>query len=131
MGNICRYEKLPGPASIDKSFEHSLCVQRDDETEYLPVRNIDWIEACDNYVIVHCAGENHILNDTMLRLESVLDSKQFQRIHRSIIVNLLRIKKLRMTSPRESIVVLEDGTTLQISRRRKAEVKQALLDREE
>ncbi len=57
--------------------------------------SIDWVEAADNYVILHCGSTTHILRETMNALESTLDPVSFVRIHRSTIVNLDRIKELQ------------------------------------
>ena len=79
---------------------------------------IDWIEAYDNYVRLHVNGRSHLLRQTMNELEGVLNPEQFARIHRSVIVNLDRVKELR-PHVNEHLVVLRDGSELKLSRTRK------------
>lgn len=78
----------------------------------LGVDEIDWIEAADNYVQVHVGPASHLLLATMNRLETRLNPQQFLRIHRSIIVNLKRIKELHPMFHGEFRVILQDNTQL-------------------
>jgi two-component system LytT family response regulator len=77
---------------------------------------IDWIEAQGKYVQVHIAGQQHLLRDSMAALEAQLDPRKFLRIHRSVIVNLDRIRELEPWFHSEYRVVLVDGTRLMLSR---------------
>ena len=70
-----------------------------------------------NYVRLHVAGKTHLLRDTMSAMEQKLDPATFVRIHRSAIVNLHRIKRLRPLQNSEYILLLHDGTELTSSRR--------------
>lgn len=81
----------------------------------IKVEAIDWIEAERNYVRLH-AGENcYLRREAIGSFESRLDPKQFRRIHRSVIVNLERIRELRATEGGEYQVILQDGRTLYLS----------------
>jgi len=77
---------------------------------------IDWIEAADNYVCLHCGTETHVLRETMNSLETRLDRDRFLRIHRSTIVNVDRIKELQPWFRGDYTVLLHDGTQLTLSR---------------
>ena len=56
---------------------------------------IQWIDAAGDYMCVHTPDETHVLRGTMHDLEQRLDSRRFQRVHRSTIVNLERVKEMR------------------------------------
>src|SRR4029079_36837 len=58
-------------------------------------RDVDWIEAADNYVNLHVGTREFLLRDTLASIEQQLDPEQFARIHRSAIVQLDRIVALR------------------------------------
>ena len=77
---------------------------------------IDWIEAQGKYVLLHLGKESHLVRDGMAALESQLDPRQFLRIHRSVIVNLDRVRELEPWFHNEYRVVLADGTRLMLSR---------------
>ena len=53
-------------------------------------KDVDWIEAFQNYVRLHAGGATYLLHVPMNTIEGVLDSKHFLRIHRSHIVNVRR-----------------------------------------
>jgi two-component system LytT family response regulator len=59
-------------------------------------------------------------------LESQLDPQKFVRIHRSIIVNLDRIKELHPHFNGDYIVVLTDGVQLKLSRSRREQLESRL-----
>lgn len=94
---------------------------------FVKTQNIDWIEAADNYVCLHCGTETHALRETMNSLESRLDSSRFLRIHRSTIVNVDRIKELQPWFRGDYLVILHDATQLTLSRNYRERLKSALL----
>jgi len=113
----------------DKNQAAYLCriaIKTDDETIMLDVANVDWIEACDNYVIIWKAGERFMLKDSMAHLESALDPTCFQRVHRSAIVNLRKVQKLNRDNRGNLFVKLHCGKNLAISRRRRAQVSKVI-----
>ena len=60
--------------------------------------------------------QTHILRGTMKELEDVLDPRIFQRVHRSTIVNLRRVKSLRAHMNGEYFLTLEGAHELKMSR---------------
>ncbi len=93
---------------------------------FVQADDIDWIEAADYYVRLHTGKKNHLLRDSLNRLETRLDPNTFIRIHRSTIVNLSRVKELKPHFQGEYIVTLTDGTDLKLSRTHRDKL-QALL----
>lgn len=83
---------------------------------FLKSDEIDWIEAAGNYVKLHTGSGSHLLRDTMNRIEAQLDGNRFVRIHRSVIVNIERIKELHPLFHGDYSVRLEGGTELTMSR---------------
>lgn len=89
-------------------------------------RDIDWISAADNYVELHVGDASHLLRETLASLEPRLDPRQFQRIHRSTIVNVTRVRELRALFAGDAELVLEDGRRLRVSRTYRAVVESRL-----
>src|SRR6266404_1993231 len=83
---------------------------------FLNTRDIHWIEADDKYVHLHTDNASPMVRQTLNAMEAQLDPKKFQRIHRSAIVNVERIKELQPLFNGEHSVVLENGTKLTLSR---------------
>ena len=93
---------------------------------FLKPADIDWIEAADYYSCLHVGTRTHLLRRSMSELEQDLDPSAFCRIHRSAIVNLSRVRALQLNSDGESEVLLDNGSTLLISRRYRRQLQLAL-----
>lgn len=92
----------------------------------LKVHEIDFIEADGNYAKLHVGRKAHLLREKMHDLEARLDPAKFVRIHRSVIVNLDRIKEMHPHFNGDYIVVLEDGRQLRLSRTRRENLEARL-----
>ena len=98
------------------------------ETIRLDVSTIDWIDAAGDYMCLHAAGQTHVLRATMRELEEMLDPQVFQRVHRSTIVNLARVRSLRPHLNGECFLKLQSGQEVKLSRSFRDKVE-LLLDR--
>ena len=94
-----------------------LVVKNRGQVLFLNVADIDWVEGAGYYACVHVGRDTHILRRTLSELEQDLGDKQFIRIHRSIIVNLDRIRGLELQEGGEYEVVLNTKARLRLSRR--------------
>jgi len=92
----------------------------------LKVEDIDFIEADGNYAKLHAGPKAHLLREKMNDLEGRLDPAKFVRIHRSIIVNLERIKEMHPHFNGDYIVVLDNGRQLRMSRTRREHLEARL-----
>ncbi len=93
-----------------------LAVRTAGKTVFVDVQDVDWMEAAENYVQLHTGRTGHLLHVAMNTLEKSLDPDMFLRIHRSLIVNLKRIKELQPALHGEYVVTLENGVRLQSGR---------------
>jgi two-component system LytT family response regulator len=85
----------------------------------IPVAEIDWIGADDYYSCLHLGASGYLLRESLSSLETRLDPRRFVRVHRSAIVQLDRVRRLR-TNSRSDEVVLRNGSTVPVSRRKRA-----------
>jgi two-component system, LytTR family, response regulator len=83
---------------------------------FLPISDIRWIGAEENYVRICTESETHLLRETMTRLEEKLDPQMFLRVHRSSIVNLQYVKEVRTEKDGEFAVLLVNGQKIAMSR---------------
>jgi two-component system LytT family response regulator len=83
---------------------------------FLPVTEIRWIAAEENYVRICTGSESHLLRETMTGIESKLDSQMFMRVHRSAIVNLKYVKEVRRENSGDFSVLLSNGQKVAMSR---------------
>lgn len=100
-----------------------LAIKDGSSTIFVPIQDIDWIDAAGDYMCVHARGETHIMRTTMKELESQLDPEMFQRVHRSTIVNLHRVEKISSHINGEFHLTLSCGTSLKMSRSYKDKVR--------
>lgn len=115
-----------GPAA--RRYATMLPIRVGRETIRLDVAAIDWIDAAGDYMCVHAANQTHVLRATMKELEEILDPAVFQRVHRSTIVNLARVRSLRPHLNGECFLKLESGQEVKLSRSFRDKVE-LLLDR--
>jgi two-component system LytT family response regulator len=83
---------------------------------FLPISDIRWIGAEENYVRICTESETHLLRETMTHLEEKLDPQMFLRVHRSSIVNLQYVKEVRTEKDGEFAVLLVNGQKIAMSR---------------
>jgi two-component system, LytTR family, response regulator len=109
-------QAAPDSQAASNRARDRLAVRTRDKLILLRFDQVDWIEAADNYVYVHCGSETHTLRQTMNALQETLDPQKFLRIHRSAIVNLDRVKSLQPWFRGDYRVIMSSGAELTLSR---------------
>lgn len=105
-----------GRKALEPKHADILPVRQGREIVRVPTASIEWIDAAGDYMCIHAGGHTHILRGTMKDLEQYLDPRLFQRVHRSTIVNLRRVKSLRAHMNGEYFLTLDGGHELKLSR---------------
>ena len=90
------------------------------------VEEIDWVEAQDNYVVVHAASRAYKGRERISDVEGQLDPTRFVRIHRSTIVQTAKIREVQSLTHGDHAVILRDGTVLRVARSRRRALGEAL-----
>ena len=119
-------DKIAHYAPRRPQLAERLVVKNRGQVLFLSVADIDWIEAAGYYACVHVGSQTHIIRRTLLELERDLGGERFIRIHRSIIVNLDRIRALELENGGEYEVVLKSAARLRLSRRFRKELQDRL-----
>ncbi len=94
-----------------------LAIKSAGQVSFVKVSEIDWIEAADYYACLHVGSKSHLLRRSMAELEQDLDPTIFCRVHRSSIVNLERVRGLKLSEDGEYDVLLDNGARIRLSRR--------------
>ena len=102
-----------------KETESCFLVDTRDEKIFIPFFHIYYFEARDKKLFLRTKNEEYAFYNTIEGLEKQLP-EQFRRCHRSYIVNLDRIVRIR---PGEGYIELNDQLGVPISRSYKAEFK--------
>jgi two-component system, LytTR family, response regulator len=77
-----------GAEKID--YLERLAIKNRERTEFVAMRDIDYIDVAGHYICVHVGKTVHLIRGALQELEVRLDPTQFVRIHRSAIVRLAR-----------------------------------------
>ena len=83
----------------------------------LPVNDIHWFEAADNYLKIHTEKAVPLIRETLAELERRLDPEVFIRIHRSAIVRIESILAVESLFHGDYEAVLRSGERLPVGRR--------------
>jgi two-component system, LytTR family, response regulator len=90
-------EPLALPQEFDATQDSCRCrdlrliVEKAHRLYFIPVCDVDYIEAYGNYVRVHVGESEYVRRDTLSRLTRELRIAGFQRIHRSTLLNFRRV----------------------------------------
>jgi len=113
-----------------KAIIKNLIEHNEEETDYLervvikkgkkvsiiPSEQIKWLEAQDDYVMIHTEKENYLKNKTMKYFEQHLDPNLFIRIHRSHLISIDFIQHLEQTQKDTYNVILKNEQQLPVSK---------------
>jgi two-component system LytT family response regulator len=116
-GFAARVQSMVEQLEREKSLPDRLLIQEDSRAIFVPVKEILWVEADKNYVLLHCGKKTHTLRSTLDALQDTLDPKNFVRINRGTLVRLDAVRELLPWFHGEYKVVLHDNTELRWSRR--------------
>jgi two-component system LytT family response regulator len=103
-------------AAQPKEFPRRLVVPNGSKDAFVPVEEIEWIEAADYYCCLHVGPRNLMLRESIKQLAQTLDPKRFVRIHRSVIVNVDKVREIFREGRSEGSVTLVNGQRLRMSK---------------
>jgi two-component system, LytTR family, response regulator len=120
---------LAGAASPRAQRPERLAVKADGRFVFLKFNEIVWLEAADNYVVIHTtAGERLMPRDTLSSIEERLGPEQFTRVNRSAIVRVDQVKELQPNSLGDYTILLREGTRIPLSRGLRGRFEKFLTD---
>ena len=103
-----------------------IVVKTGSKISIIPVRKLYWLEAQDDYVMLHSKDGDFLKQKTMKYFESHLDPKEFVRTHRSYIVRISIIKQIELFGKESYRLNLSNGQSLPVSRTGHAKLKAIL-----
>ncbi len=86
-----------------------LVAQRDGKHHFIDPADIDSLEADRNYVNIRTGTDTFTLRWTMLQAEATLDSSRFLRVHRSVILNLDKVREMERGLHGVYVITLANG----------------------
>lgn len=132
-------EKLKSKTPVKEAMQNVI-VQHQDKTEVLTrvavrsgskihivaIDKINYLEAQDDYVKLYTQEGNFLKQHTMRYYEGHLPNQDFLRIHRSYIVRIKEISRVELMGKDSHVVLLKDGTQLNVSRSGYTRLKEVL-----
>ena len=108
------------------AMDGHIAVRQWNRVHFVRVEDIDFVEAEDNYVVVHAASRAYKGRDRISDVASQLDARRFVRIHRSTIVHVVKIREVQPLTHGDHAVILRDGKVLRVARSRRQALELAL-----
>lgn len=108
------------------AMDGHIAVRQWNRVHFVRVEDIDFVEAEDNYVVVHAAARAYRARDRISDVASQLDARRFVRIHRSTIVHVAKIREVQPLTHGDHAVILRDGKVLRVARSRRQALELAL-----
>jgi diguanylate cyclase len=105
-------EPSPFPRSTTSAPPATVRVEKDGRPRHIAVEDIYAIRANAHYTYIHDGHQEYFCNQPISALEAVLDRSQFMRVHRSAIVRLARVSRLKRSG---EAAVAELGDPVQCS----------------
>lgn len=101
---------------LDDAVVPVLDVPQGRRTVRVPTADIKFVTADRDYLHIHTVGRSLVMRETMARMAERLDGRQFQRIHRSTIVNMRKVVDYRRDERGRVVLTLESGERLTVGK---------------
>jgi two-component system, LytTR family, response regulator len=124
--------KLPNVETIapvlphGRRYVHRLVIRTGGRVLFIPLSEVEWLEAADNYVRVHTRGHSHVMRSQLSALSARLDPAAFLRVHRSAIINLNALTSLQPKAHGEFVAHLRSGAQVPVSRTHSGALREVL-----
>jgi two-component system LytT family response regulator len=120
---------LAGAGSQNQAKPERLAVKADGRFVFLKFDEIVWVEAADNYVVIHTSsGERLMPRDTLTSIEARLGPQNFTRVNRSALVRIDQVKELQPTAQGDYSILLRNGTRIPLSRALRGRFEKFLME---
>ncbi len=106
--------------------QNRVVVKINGKIKIIPVPDIHYLEAADDYVKIVTGEGSFLKNKTMAWFEKMLDPQQFIRVHRSYILNIAQITRIDPYEKESYLAILRDGSKVQVSKTGYPKLKEVL-----
>jgi two-component system LytT family response regulator len=98
------------------SQQQRIVVKIAGKIKIIPLHEIVYLEAADDFVKIHTQEGSFLKNKTMNHFETALDGNQFVRVHRSFIVNVQQMTRIDPYEKENHLAVLRTGVSIPVSK---------------
>jgi two-component system LytT family response regulator len=119
-----RLLRLLQHAQSARSFSDRLLVRSGEKIVPVRVADIEWLEAADDYTMLHAGSAKRLCSLGLGEIEKRLDPRQFMRVHRSAIINVSRLRHLEKDGEGGMISTMTSGEQVKVSRKYAATLRE-------
>jgi two-component system LytT family response regulator len=112
--------------SSSPSEQHRVVIKLSGKIKIIPMEDIHYLEAADDYVKIHTREGGFLKNKTMSHFEAILNKNQFVRTHRSYIVNITEITRIEPYEKDNHLAILKSGARVPVSKTGYVKLKSVL-----
>ncbi|MBD0286783.1 MAG: LytTR family transcriptional regulator DNA-binding domain-containing protein, partial [Flavisolibacter sp.] len=125
-GNATATAALLESVAASPQQNNRIVVKTGSHIKIIPVQEVLYLEAADDYVKVHTKEGSFLKNQTMGHYERILNTDQFVRCHRSFIINVQNITRIDPYEKDSHVAVLKTGEKIPVSKSGLVRLKQVL-----
>ena len=103
-----------------------IVVKTGGKIKIIPIRELHYLEAADDYVKLHTKEGAFLKNKTMSYFEKALNTQQFVRTHRSFIINIQEITRIDPYEKESHLAILKSGAHVPVSKTGYVKLKSVL-----
>jgi two-component system LytT family response regulator len=103
-------------AAQSPTQQHRIVVKTGGKIKIIPLEDIHFLEAADDYVKIHTHNGAFLKNRTMGYFEQTLDPSQFVRTHRSYILNIQQVTRIDPYEKDSHLCILQSGAQVPVSK---------------
>ncbi|MEZ2336296.1 LytR/AlgR family response regulator transcription factor [Mucilaginibacter sp. RCC_168] len=119
-------ELLETAASQSPAQNERIVVKTGTKVKIIPVADVEYLQADDDYVSVFTKEGSYLKNKTMNFFEKTLDARQFVRVHRSYIIAIQQITRIDPYEKDAHLAILKSGAKIPVSKTGYVKLKQVL-----
>ncbi|HEY0743482.1 MAG TPA: response regulator [Chryseosolibacter sp.] len=106
--------------------KNRIVVRESGNIRIIPINEVQYIEAYDDYVKIYTAKEMFLKKKTMSFYEQNLDPSQFVRVHRSYILQISHLTRIEPLEKDTHVALLKSGAKIPLSRAGYVKMKSVL-----
>src|SRR5471032_2035494 len=119
-------EKLLEYTAQSPAQHERIVVKTGTKVKIIPVADVQYLQADDDYVSVFTQDGSYLKNKTMSFFEQTLDARQFVRVHRSYMVSVPEITRIDPYEKDSHLAILKSGAKIPVSKTGYVKLKQVL-----
>lgn len=119
-------EELLEAVSQSPAQHERIVVKTGTKVKIIPVSDVIYLQADDDYVSVFTHEGSYLKNKTMNFFEQTLDQRYFVRVHRSYMVAIQQITRIDPYEKDSHLAILKSGAKIPVSKTGYVKLKQVL-----